>query len=225
MSKDRKHIFIGGLNPGMTAWRPQYHLLSGATSDIGQIVEHNPIVFTSATRPPLPELEGTCNLPESSLLLDTALPNGAFHATRPSSKGPWNPLNATVDSDSQRTAVGTSFMACSSHEVWPEDYLHYFPREITSIPSSSDCADDIDEADVEAIDKPPSGDPIGPPSPTMISGQNELNQVSRIKNNGGRQGKLDVKTAENAKEMRKLGACWNCKLNKYRVWCCILKHS
>ena len=189
--------------------------LSRAISDIGsEFNNHNPAAFTSEPRSPLPAFRGTYIPQQSPLLWHTAFLDGASYVLRPSSNGPWNPFHATFDDDNQRTVDGTSFMAYQKLELFPEDELHHLPREITSI---FDGADNADEADEEAIDKPPSGDPIGPPSPTMISDQNELNQVSRIKNNGGRQGKLDIKTAEKAKEMRKYRACWNCKLNKYEV--------
>ena len=70
--------------------------------------------------------------------------------------------------------------------------------------------------DEDTIDEPPSNDPIGPPIGSVVNPPLGPEQPQKPKNLG-RRGKLDDSTAEHAKIMRVKGACWRCRLLRYKV--------
>lgn len=76
----------------------------------------------------------------------------------------------------------------------------------------------IDDEDV--IDEPPFGDPVGPPIRNIIGHSSLPSRPSQAKHQGGRHGRLDEETAERVRGVRGIGACWNCRLQRYGVCLC-----
>jgi hypothetical protein len=72
----------------------------------------------------------------------------------------------------------------------------------------------------DVIDEPPVGDPIGPPITNVRDHHSPPNWPSQARHQGGRHGRLDEATARRVRDVRDKGACWNCRLQRYRVSFC-----
>lgn len=73
----------------------------------------------------------------------------------------------------------------------------------------------------DAIDKPPSGDPVGPPEAFDQDMAHEpvAVNVPSLKNRGGRDGGLKKQARDHAKKTRNnKSCCWYCKLLRSTVW-------
>ena len=140
-------------------------------------------------------------------------------ASRSLSSDPWTPLRAMYTQEYQpgpdavmfapNDAFGTSGMPFARPAAFQG-------REVGNIEKVDRVPVHELSGHEDTIDEPPVGDPVGPPvgkfSNSCFGPERPQNAKSL-----GRHCKLDEVTRQGAKIMRGMGACWPCRLLKYKV--------
>lgn len=162
---------------------------------------------------------------------------------RSDSSDPWTPWRAIYPQDYQ---PGPQEVMLAPNDALDTSVLPFArPAEFPRREAGNDEHIDglplygLISRDEDTIDKPPSGDPVGPPIENLghscfgpersQHAKNRGRRGQRAKNQGrrgqraknpGRRGQLDEETAQGAKIIRAAGACWLCRLLKYKARPC-----
>lgn len=163
------------------------------------------------------------NPPEKSSMLSHGgfqTQNTLREVSRPLSDEPWTTWSATCPPEYQPGPDEVMFALNDSLSTEGLPIARSLGSEagngehIDGLPSYR-----LGHGDEDRIDEPPAGEPVGPPVENL--GNSPFGpERPRFTKSLGRRGKLDEVTAQGTKIMRANGACWPCRLLKYKVCPC-----